>query len=54
MEARILTWNLWWQFGPWRDRQEAILTTLRNENADIVFLQEVWAQEGGLDQVQWL
>jgi endonuclease/exonuclease/phosphatase family metal-dependent hydrolase len=54
MEARILTWNLWWQFGPWRDRQEAILATLRNENADIVFLQEVWAQEGGLDQVQWL
>ena len=54
MEARILTWNLWWQFGPWRDRQEAILSTLQSEQPDIVFLQEVWAQEGGLDQAQWL
>lgn len=54
MQARILTWNLWHQFGPWRDRQEAILKVLQQENADIVFLQEVWAQEGGLDQAQWL
>lgn len=54
MRARVLTWNLWWQFGPWRDRQEAILSVLRRESADVVFLQEVWAQEGGLDQAQWL
>ena len=54
MEARILTWNVWWQFGPWRDRQAAILATLQEQDADIIFLQEVWAQEGGLDQAQWL
>ena len=54
MEARVLTWNVWWQFGPWRERQPAILATLREQNADIVFLQEVWAQEGGLDQADWL
>ena len=54
MYARVLTWNLWWQFGPWRERQDAILATIRQENPDIVFLQEVWAQEGGLDQAQWL
>lgn len=54
MQARILTWNVWWQFGQWRERQPAILSVLREQNADIVFLQEVWAQEGGLDQAQWL
>lgn len=54
MEGRFLTWNLWWQFGPWRERQEAILAVLRAEKADVVFLQEVWAQEGGLDQARWL
>lgn len=54
MEARFLTWNVWWQFGPWRERQDAILSVLREQNADVVFLQEVWAQEGGLDQAQWL
>ena len=54
MEARVLTWNLWWQFGPWRERQSAILSVLQDADADIVFLQEVWAQEGGLDQAQWL
>ena len=54
MEARVLTWNLWWQFGPWRERQPAILSVLQEQNADVVFLQEVWAQEGGLDQAQWL
>ena len=52
MEARVLTWNLWWQFGPWRERQPAILSVLQEQDADIVFLQEVWAQEGGLDQAQ--
>ena len=54
MQARILTWNVWWQFGPWRDRQPAILKVLREQEADIVFLQEVWGQEGGLDQADWL
>ena len=54
MEARILTWNLWWQFGPWRERQPAILSVLREQDADIVFLQEAWWQEGEPSQAEWL
>jgi len=23
---RVLTWNLWWRFGPWEERRKAILT----------------------------
>ncbi|AXK37870.1 endonuclease [Streptomyces armeniacus] len=40
---RVLTWNLWWRFGPWRERREAIRTVLREERPDVVGLQEVWA-----------
>jgi endonuclease/exonuclease/phosphatase family metal-dependent hydrolase len=54
MEARILTWNLWWRFGPWRERQEAILSVLREQDADVIFLQEVWGQAGGLDQADFI
>lgn len=42
--VRVMTWNLWWRFGPhWQDRQTGILHTLRAVNADVVALQEVWA-----------
>lgn len=37
---RVLTWNLWWTFGPWRDRQNAIRAVLEREQADVLFLQE--------------
>lgn len=40
---RIVTWNLWWRFGPWAERQKAILTVLRDLCPDVVGLQEVWA-----------
>jgi hypothetical protein len=41
--ARVVTWNLWWRFGPcWRDRQHDVLETLRGVDADVVALQEVW------------
>ncbi|GAB3125690.1 hypothetical protein GCM10027160_48630 [Streptomyces calidiresistens] len=43
---RIVTWNLWWRFGPWEERRKAILHTLREVDPDIVGLQEVW-REGG-------
>ncbi|KAF4407213.1 endonuclease/exonuclease/phosphatase family protein [Streptomyces lycii] len=43
---RVLTWNLWWRFGPWEARREAILEVLREERPDIVGLQEVWARNG--------
>jgi endonuclease/exonuclease/phosphatase family metal-dependent hydrolase len=40
--VRVVTWNLWWQFGPWEERQAAIRTTLRGLDADIVCIQETW------------
>ncbi|WP_433218005.1 endonuclease/exonuclease/phosphatase family protein [Dactylosporangium sp. CS-047395] len=41
---RVLTWNLWWRFGDWRARQDAILAVLRAERPDVCGLQEVWAE----------
>ncbi len=41
--VRVVTWNLWWRFGDWAARQEAILAVLRETDADVVTLQEVWA-----------
>ena len=41
--VRIVTWNLWWRFGPWQARRPAILTALRGLAPDVVLLQEVWA-----------
>ena len=48
--ARVLTWNLWWHFGPWEARQPAILETLRRVDADVVCLQEVWEHVDGANQ----
>jgi endonuclease/exonuclease/phosphatase family metal-dependent hydrolase len=42
---RIATWNLWWRFGPWRERTAAIRKVLRDSRPDILGLQEVWADE---------
>ncbi|MCX4762921.1 endonuclease/exonuclease/phosphatase family protein [Streptomyces sp. NBC_01275] len=50
---RVVTWNLWWRFGPWRERQKAIRSVLRDLRPDVVGLQEVWAA-GGENQAQWL
>lgn len=50
---RVVTWNLWWRFGPWEARQKAILTALRELRPDIVGLQEVWADERE-NQAEWL
>jgi endonuclease/exonuclease/phosphatase family metal-dependent hydrolase len=47
---RVLTWNVWWRFGPWEARQPAITTTLRGVDADVVALQEVWGEVGGANQ----
>jgi endonuclease/exonuclease/phosphatase family metal-dependent hydrolase len=50
---RILSWNLWWRYGPWEQRQEAIVATLAEVRPDVCGLQEVW---GSPDQNQagWL
>ncbi|MGP4115508.1 endonuclease/exonuclease/phosphatase family protein [Streptomyces sp. 4N509B] len=50
---RILTWNLWWRFGPWEQRRKAILAVLREERPDVVGLQEVW-ELGGENLAGWL
>ncbi|MFJ6699147.1 endonuclease/exonuclease/phosphatase family protein [Streptomyces sp. NPDC091272] len=42
---RVLTWNLWWRFGPWDARRRAILAVLREQRADVIALQEVWAHD---------
>ncbi|MEV8440899.1 endonuclease/exonuclease/phosphatase family protein [Actinosynnema sp. NPDC051121] len=45
-----MSWNLWWRFGLWQERQDAILATLREVAPDVVTLQEVWAVDGGTSQ----
>jgi len=50
---RVVTWNLWWRFGPWRERQKAILAVLRELRPDVVGLQEVWAADGE-NLAEWL
>jgi endonuclease/exonuclease/phosphatase family metal-dependent hydrolase len=42
---RVLTWNLWWRFGDWRRRREAIRSVLVEQAPDLCGLQEVWATE---------
>ena len=54
MSVRVMTWNLWWRFGPWEARQPAIATVLRDEAPDLVCLQEVWAEDSGDDQAAML
>jgi endonuclease/exonuclease/phosphatase family metal-dependent hydrolase len=40
---RVLSWNLWHRFGPWEARRPAIAATLARLDADVIGLQEVWA-----------
>lgn len=40
---RVMTWNLWWRFGPWEARQPAIATVVAREAPDVLLAQEVWS-----------
>ena len=40
-----MTWNVWWRFGPWERRQEAIVAVLSDERPDVVCLQETWSTD---------
>ncbi|AQS72126.1 endonuclease/exonuclease/phosphatase family protein [Streptomyces pactum] len=51
---RVVTWNVWWRFGPWADRQKAILAVLGELRPDVVGLQEVWAADDGANLAEWL
>lgn len=42
---RVLTWNLWWRYGSWQRRQDAIAATLAEVKPDLCGLQEVWATQ---------
>jgi endonuclease/exonuclease/phosphatase family metal-dependent hydrolase len=47
VNLRVLTWNVWWRFGPdWRERQPRLLHYLREADADVVALQECWGGDG--------
>jgi endonuclease/exonuclease/phosphatase family metal-dependent hydrolase len=43
---RMLSWNLWWRYGPWQRRREAIAAELAEVGADLCGLQEVWEAPG--------
>ena len=52
MSLRVMTWNLWWRFGPWERRQAAIIESIRAAGPDVVCLQEVWTDaDGGLARI---
>lgn len=39
---RVVSWNIWWRYGPWERRRPVIEATLRALDADVIALQEVW------------
>lgn len=45
--VRVVSWNLWWRFGPWRARQPAIRSVLADARPDVACLQEVFAEADG-------
>lgn len=47
--VRVLSWNLWWRFGDWSGRYDAIRSVLTEARPDVCGLQEVWdGPEGNL------
>ena len=44
---RVLSWNLWWRFGPWKERAPAIEASIRALDPDVVALQEIWGAQDG-------
>ena len=43
---KVMTWNLWWRFGPWEERASAIASVVEAEAPDVLLLQEVWSSDG--------
>jgi endonuclease/exonuclease/phosphatase family metal-dependent hydrolase len=45
--VRVLSWNVWWRFGPdWSARQPLLLDAIRDSGADVGALQESWRTAG--------
>jgi endonuclease/exonuclease/phosphatase family metal-dependent hydrolase len=42
--VRVVTWNVWGRYGPWQDRESAVVATLSGIQPDIVVLTESWAK----------
>jgi len=51
---RLMTWNLWWRFGPWEQRQAGIAQLIEQVAPDILGLQEVWVEQDGANQAEIL
>ncbi|MFI2566337.1 endonuclease/exonuclease/phosphatase family protein [Paenarthrobacter sp. NPDC018779] len=45
--VRVVTWNVWGLYGPWEQRETAIVSALKEAQPDIVVLAESWQK--GLD-----
>jgi len=45
MTLRVMTWNVWWRFGAWGERQGGLLQTMRDSSADIIAVQECWPDQ---------
>lgn len=43
---RVITWNVWGLYGPWREREAAIIATLHDAQPDILVLTESWVKGG--------
>jgi hypothetical protein len=37
--VRVASWNLWWRFGPWQRRRDAIAAVLSQARPDVCGLQ---------------
>ena len=43
--VRVIAWNVWGLYGPWREREAAIVATLQDARPDVVVLAESWAKD---------
>jgi hypothetical protein len=44
--ACVVTWNVWGLYGPWQEREAAILATLADARPDLLVLAESWEKAG--------
>lgn len=44
--ARVAAWNVWDRYGPWREREAAIIAALRSAAPDVLVLVEAWEEDG--------
>ena len=46
-EIKVLSWNIWWKFEDYLNRQTLIFNELTKAQPDILCLQEVWEDKDG-------